>query len=157
MPVAPTPAHERVLARTDKIATGCWIWRGATNHGGYGIVQLGRGIGTDRTHRVIYKALVGEIPEGMTVDHLCGVPGCVNPEHLELVSRSENTSRQWATGRGNAGVRQKEKTHCPAGHAYDERNTYLSSSGRRHCRACSRARRRLATAREIDSRETVDG
>lgn len=142
-----TPAVDRVLARTTMPnLVDCWIWNGAINHGGYGIVQVGRGIGTDRTHRVVYEALVGPIPEGMTLDHLCFNPACVNPAHLDLVTRSENTKRQWAAGHADPGRSQREKTHCKRGHEFTPENTKVSN-GRRHCRACrrlrSRARRRF--------------
>lgn len=120
----------------------CWVFTGAKNHSGYGIVQLGRGIGTDRAHRIVYREMVGPIPEGLTLDHLCANTACCNPAHLEPVTRSENTKRQWAAGRGNAGASNVTKTHCPRGHAYDEANTYRSN-GRRHCRACAREKARL--------------
>lgn len=140
MPRRSKPAVDRVLARVVKQPDGCWIWRGALNEGGYGIVQLGRGIGTDRTHRVVYRAMVGEIPAGLTLDHLCHRPACVNPAHLDPVTRTENTLRQWAVGKGNAGASNVLKTHCPHGHPYDEANTRKDKNGRRHCRTCERLR-----------------
>ncbi len=147
MPVKPTPAHERIMARVTVDSNDCWIFTGATNSRGYGFIQLGRGIGTDRTHRVMYRHLVGPIPEGLTLDHLCANTACCNPAHLEPVTRSENTKRQWAEGRADPGRSQREKTHCPQGHPYDEANT-CHSNGRRHCRACGRIRAREATARK---------
>jgi hypothetical protein len=140
-----TPAADRVLSRIAVHPLGCWEFTGALNDGGYGIIQIGRGIGTDRAHRVVFRSEVGEIPDGMTIDHLCLNPRCVNPAHLEMVTRAENTRRQWAAGRGNAGVRQREKTHCPQGHPYSDENTYRGQ-GRRQCRACAceRARRKSA-------------
>jgi len=153
MPVKPTPAHERIMARVTVDSSDCWIFTGAKNHGGYGIIQLGRGVGTDRTHRVMYEHHVGPIPKGMTLDHLCAVTACCNPAHLEVVSRSDNTKRQWAAGRADPGRSQREKTHCPQGHAYDEANTHVTKENRRVCRACHRvyARERYARLRSLNS------
>lgn len=70
----------------------CWIWTGAITAHGYGTVGIdGR---TRPVHRVVYEALTGEaIPDGLDLDHLCRVRSCVNPDHLEPVSRSENVRR----------------------------------------------------------------
>mgnify|MGYP000886316945 CR=1 FL=1 len=139
-----TPAVDRVYARVEVHQLGCWEFTGALNHGGYGIVQRGvRGAGTDRAHRIIYEAEVGPIPSGMTIDHLCMNPRCVNPAHLEVVTRAENARRQAASGRARGGAQNRAKTHCPQGHAYDVGNTHLYA-GRRSCRACARERARRA-------------
>jgi hypothetical protein len=149
MPVKPTPAPERIRVKIHVDSNGCWIFTGAKNEQGYGFIQLGRGIGTDRTHRVMYEAEVGPIPEGLTLDHLCAVPSCCNPAHLEPVTRSENTRRQWADGRADPGRFCREKTHCPQGHPYDEANTHINKRGSRVCRACHRERaRRVAAAKK---------
>lgn len=146
MPVPSTPAVDRVYARMVVSPLGCWEFAGALNHGGYGIVQLGRGLGTDRAHRVIYRAEVGPIPDGGTIDHLCLNPRCVNPAHMEVVTRAENARRQWASGRGNAGVRQREKTRCKRGHEFTPENTYVYD-GRRACRICRRRNTERSRAR----------
>jgi hypothetical protein len=72
--------------------SGCWIWQGTVTRGGYGIVTL-TGKRTVGAHRWAYEQLVGDIPEGLTLDHLCYVPLCVNPDHLEPVTPGENTRR----------------------------------------------------------------
>lgn len=146
------PAVDRVLARIEITDAGCWEFQGALNHGGYGIAQRGgRGEGTDRTHRIVYRARVGPIEPGATIDHLCGNTRCVNPEHLEQVSRAENTRRQWAAGRADPGRHNRSKTHCPKGHPYNEANT-IRSGNHRACRTCNRedalARWRASRARE---------
>lgn len=135
----PTPAIERVLARIEIDDNGCWIWQGAKSKKGYGSIGIridGRKT-TTSPHRVTYEALVGSIPDGLHLDHLCRVPSCCNPDHLEPVTPGENIRRgvhPLINGSWHA-----EKTHCPQGHLYDEANTRVYRGGR-HCRACDRAR-----------------
>ena len=69
----------------------CWLWRGATNKNGYGIV--GSKGSVVLAHRAVYQELVGPIEAGMTLDHLCANKLCVNPSHLEPCSRRENMFR----------------------------------------------------------------
>ena len=77
--------------------SGCWVWMAALNRRGYGIWGWqGR---TVLVHRVAYEVLTGQrIPEGLTIDHLCGVKRCVNPDHMEVVTRGENTRRYYRQG-----------------------------------------------------------
>lgn len=71
--------------------TPCWVWKLARNKDGYGRVRDG---GTVKlAHRVEYEEQFGPIPPGLTLDHLCGERGCVNPAHLEPVSLEENRRR----------------------------------------------------------------
>ncbi len=110
--------------------TGCWLWDGATTGGGYGNLKYG---GRYRpAHRVAYEALVGEVPLGLDLDHLCRVRCCVNPDHLEAVTRRENLRRGDNSYRG---AWQLARTHCPSGHAYSVANTYRYKN-RRSCKAC---------------------
>lgn len=80
-------------------------------------------------YRFAYEFLVGPIPDGLELDHLCRVRLCVNPAHLEPVTHAENNKR--------AGV---AKTHCKWGHPYNEANTYRRRDrpGNRQCRVCAR-------------------
>lgn len=83
---------ERILARvTIDEPTGCWLWDRPGSRG-YAFIHVGR---KRQAHRVSYEAFIGPIPEGLTLDHLCRVPACVNPEHLEPVTLAENTRRAW--------------------------------------------------------------
>jgi hypothetical protein len=103
------------------VGDGCWLWTGAKTPYGYGKILTFRSIRV--AHRVLYEALVGPVPEGMELDHLCRTPACVRPDHLEPVSHRENISRAlW-------------KTHCVRGHALTNANTYRYSYGR-VCRLC---------------------
>ena len=71
--------------------SGCWLWTGAVNHFGYGIIGLGhRSDGIDRAHRVSYRIHKGNTPQGMAVLHSCDVPSCINPNHLRVGTLSEN-------------------------------------------------------------------
>lgn len=107
----------------------CWLWTGSCFASGYGQVKFQRR--NRRVHRLVYELLVGPIPDGMTLDHLCKIKNCVNPAHLEVVTGKENTLRGTAPSAINA-----RKTHCPQGHAFSEYG-YISI-GARNCRLCKR-------------------
>jgi hypothetical protein len=131
----PTPA-ERLWSKVDKRGPDdCWDWTSpARLANGYGIIW-------DRTaqraivaHRFAYQLFVGAIPEGMELDHLCRNRLCVNPAHLEPVTRRENQLRGYSVSGTNA-----RKTHCDHGHPFDDANTY-DWRGHRYCRTCRSAR-----------------
>jgi len=90
-PNGPLPVSP--LDRYNIDSNGCWIWTGAIHKTGYGQVKW-KGKSTV-AHRVIYELLSSDIPSGLVLDHLCNVKKCVNPEHLEPVTYSENTQRAW--------------------------------------------------------------
>lgn len=115
------------------LGTSCWEWSGSHEGGGYANVWFGKRV--RKAHRVSYELVVGPIPVGLELDHLCRNVGCVNPAHLEPVTHAENCRR------GLAGKYQTRKMFCPSGHEYTPENTYVSKSNRRHCRACEAARR----------------
>jgi|SRR5690606_3363064 len=73
--------------------TPCWIWQKGNTRGGYGSKHNPETGRTCRAHRWYYEKLKGPIPRGLTLDHLCRQPSCVNPDHLEPVTTSENTRR----------------------------------------------------------------
>lgn len=90
---------------------------------------------TRYVHRLVYVWLVGEIPDRFDIDHLCKTRNCVNPAHLEAVSRRENLLRGDTTVAVNAA-----KTHCKRGHEFNEENTVWRVVRHRECRQCRRDR-----------------
>jgi hypothetical protein len=116
---------------------GCWEWTGYTVPLGYGSVRLGDIL--YQTHRVAYTILIGPIPEGLTIDHLCRNRRCVNPDHLEPVPARVNVLRSF----GPAGLKARQ-TQCIRGHAFDDANTHFNAtSGARVCVICAKEYRRL--------------
>jgi len=116
----------RFYSRIERDPSGCWLWTGARNRDGYGQLWLGRIV---YVHRWAYERFVGPIPEGLEIDHLCRVPACCNPAHLEPVTHAENIRR---------GYEAKAQTHCKRGHELAD--AYVTRDGRRDCRACARIR-----------------
>jgi len=85
--------HERFWAKVNKTVT-CWVWTSTIDTYGYGIFQESYPERkTVKAHRVAYTLVKGDIPEGLTLDHLCYNIKCVNPDHLEPVTLSENSKR----------------------------------------------------------------
>ena len=99
----------------------CIIWKGPLNAQGYGRH------GGKLAHRIEYEKVKGPIPIGLELDHLCRNTSCVNPNHLEAVTRLENMRRRYAT-----------MTHCVNGHEFTAENTYKKPEGYRQCRECNR-------------------
>lgn len=86
------------VERTDS----CWLWTACATRDGYGTFNSPRPFATNLAHRLTFLDAGGEIPLGFTLDHLCGRKNCVNPEHLEPVTRAENIRRAWAARRAAA-------------------------------------------------------
>lgn len=139
----------RVMSKVDGGGKSeCWQWTAYRRPCGYGYVRFGGAV--VHAHRAVYTLLVGPIPEGMQLDHVChtrdsSCPGgescqhraCVNPDHLEVVSASENMARSWPAN----------KTHCVNGHEFTPENTARYGSGRRKCRKCKALHERARRAR----------
>lgn len=130
----------RRLAKGHEVdeVTGCWVWQRATSVG-YGRIKYDGRLGL--AHRASYEVHVGPIPAGLQIDHLCRNRACINPEHLEPVTRSENMRRaQPYIGRPDV---------CMRGH----NDHHVNPSGQRQCRACKAltARRRRMIA-DLESR-----
>ena len=123
----------------------CWMWTGATGER-YGRFYVGRDGGKARwrgAHRVVYEALVGPVPSGLELDHLCRNRLCVNPIHLEPVTHQENCRR------GRVGKYLSERTHCKHGHPFSGDNLIVLGAGLgRRCRACRRVINRRSYAKQ---------
>ena len=141
----PRPVRERVMSKFAVDSTGCWLWTSTRGSDGYGKIMIGsKADGSNRmhqAHRVVYELLEGQIPAGLDLDHLCRVRHCVNPVHLEPVTRGENLRR----GIGFPATRARQ-THCIHGHPFDEANTYRAPNGTRKCRECKKQIKRRAYA-----------
>ena len=121
-----TPAVDRLMEQIEpEPMSGCWLWMGARNAGGYGLFSDDNGRQRS-AHRVSFELLRSPVPDGLQLDHLCRTPACVNPFHLEPVTPKENMAR------GSAAT----ATHCRRGHPYSG-NTIICRNGRRRCRVCT--------------------
>lgn len=136
------PRHEPQAVRFHKHYipepnSGCWLWIGAVIKSGrkgvYGVLgkereeRLAFGGSNDLAHRVSYKLHKGALQDSEEIDHTCVNTYCVNPDHLEIVTREENVRRAYFRRYGNA---------CKKGHPFTPENTWLEKNGMRHCRKC---------------------
>lgn len=98
----------------------CWAWTGRLTVKRYAAIRGRLG------HRVIYELLIGNVPDGLELDHRCFQRHCVSPHHLEPVTHRENLDRSVAV-----------RTHCKRGHPFDATNTMpCNGKSARRCRAC---------------------
>lgn len=140
------PLVERMKEKMVEQPNGCIHWAGHVNANGYGRLKVDGKM--TLAHRAIYEALNGEIPDEAQIDHTChnrdvNCPGgtacehrrCVNPEHLEAVTRQENQRRSPLTAMG--------KEACTNGHQLPPRSSAPNSDGsRRRCKECEREQHR---------------
>lgn len=123
----------------------CWEWMAAKTSGGYG--QFWSKPALVVSHRYAYELLIGPIPEGLQLDHLCRNRACINPQHLEPVTQQVNILRGFSVATTN-----RLKTHCPHGHQYTSENTYIHPRNNgRICRACARRRSRAVYQRKKEA------
>ena len=127
--------------------SGCWLWVGGLRgKGGYGVFGWFKGKKSYIAHRASYEMIVGAIPDGMHLDHLCRVRSCVNPQHLEPVTPRENCVVR-ARG-GNASI-NFNKTHCKRGHPLVPGNLVkLTTIKQRICLTCSNEKSRQWKAKK---------
>lgn len=121
----------RILETTITTDRGCMEWQGWRNRKGYGEIGM-KDSSNARCHRVVYKAVRGEVPADWDVCHTCDNPPCVNPLHLFAAPRSVNVQDMRAKKRGN----HQKQTACKWGHDFTPENTYVDSRNFRQCRTC---------------------
>lgn len=120
------------------------MWRGATVRG-YGVANLSGRV--QYVHRVLYESFIGPIEADLQLDHLCRVPLCVNPWHMESVTGDENNRRS-----NSATAQNARKTECLRGHPLTGENlrVYTSKDGhvQRICLNCANIRSKRWHARQ---------
>lgn len=138
----PQMTAERLFANTlPEPNSGCWLWTGSYNQFGYGRANLnGQRVVAHKASFILHR---GPVPDGMELDHICRVRLCVNPSHLEPVTKLVNVRR------GMSGIhhaeKQRAKQECPKGHPYSGTNLFTRrKTGYRECRECMRQRQRKA-------------
>ena len=131
---------DRFWAKVQKTES-CWLWTASLNTSGYGLFRNRQKLRpTEVSHRLSYLALVGSIPDDLTLDHLCRNRRCVNPDHLEPVTLEENLKRGVSPSALNA-----RRGNCVNGHEFSPENTRYDQyktrkNPRRACRTCNRER-----------------
>lgn len=141
----PPEYREKAAARLEKNSepgpNGCVVWTKTPNRGGYGkFVIPGSVFGKVRqtgAHRAAWLASVGDIPEGLQIDHLCYNRVCINVEHMELVTQQENLARRREIGRPPI----DPKGHSCGKHGQAEGSVNTDRRGYRYwrCLICKRA------------------
>ena len=141
-------ARERFMSHVRIADDGCWQWTGWCDSRGYAKTTAVGRKGKDWAHRVAYQLFVGPIPDGLTIDHLCRNTSCVNPDHLEPVTRRENIRRA-----------KPERTVCRHGHSLADAYTDRTPAGFLHkkCRTCTLARVRRRRERLASDNTAAEG
>ena len=154
LPKAKSSAEERFL-RKIAIApeSGCWLWTGSKDKGGYGRFRLGGR--PQLAHRVAFSWWGPGIADSLECCHACDTPACVNPAHLWAGTHLDNERDKVAKGRHY----NSNKEACPAGHAYTEENTQVDQHKdgglNRHCRTCLREAYRRYNAKRPERRSAA--
>ena len=130
---------EKFSKKFSIVENGCWDWIGLPRN-----KNTTRGVFYYKykhysAYKFIYEQIYGSVPDGLTLDHLCGRPVCVNPKHLEAVTQAENVRRY-----------NEKITHCPRGHEYKNIPKWAAKRNRKYCNPChaireSERRKRLAS------------
>lgn len=130
--------------------TPCREYQGPRDANGYGRRngRATRRFGSALVHRQVWVMAHGETPPSTVVRHLCDNPPCFRLDHLTDGTQADNLADMHARGRARTNGYER-KTHCPAGHPYDDVNTYVDRNGKRSCKTCAhnRTRARRAAAR----------
>lgn len=135
-------------------AAGCWVWNGTKTHDGYGVTRVTKG--SRRVHRLMWERYNGPIPVGLELDHTCENPPCLNPAHLDAVTRAEHIRRTMQR-LGKDDLHRAAVNMRIAGCSYSEIAEALRWSGRvsAHAAVGYAIRKGLADSNEIPRRRTV--
>lgn len=125
------PIKDRFCAKFRVLANGCWKWTAARHVAGYGAFSAG-----GYAHRESYRLFVGEIPDGLHIHHKCHNKWCVNPGHLEALTRKQHYGEAHFDKINAIAERRRTATHCHNGHEFTLANTGINKFGRRWCKKC---------------------
>ena len=165
-----TEEKEKLIAKVSNLIlkneiSGCWEWCGYVSKHGYG--QFSYKKKSWKAHRIVYLLFSGDLKEGLEIDHLCRNRKCVNPKHLEQVTRAVNVYR----GLSPIAVFMK-RNECSKGHKYTPENTYKRPNDpKRFCKICRRetynrmyanrqpeiTKKRRQRAKELKLKKELDG
>lgn len=115
--------------------SGCWLWLRRLCKG---YAYISEGNKEIRAHRWAYEYFKGPIPKGLELHHSCRTKSCVNPQHLQPLTRLEHYRLDNPGFKFHGDTHQRFKIDCPQGHPYSGNNLYVSPDNRRHCRICVR-------------------
>jgi hypothetical protein len=143
---------QRLLLGITLEASGCWTLATKPFSTGYARAIVARK--SVRGHRLLYEYFREPIPAGLVLDHKCRNRACVNPDHMEPVTQSENVRRGALPGLLSAGAIPRKRptgpkvSVCHNGHPYTAANSYFGGKAGRVCRECMLANQRRYKARK---------
>lgn len=136
------PVYDRIMEKVSpEPNSGCWLWMASLDGHGYGQIMLPNNK-VRRAHRELYQCVKGEVAKNLDLDHLCRNRACVNPDHLEPVTRSVNLRR-------GLGPQKTKEWHakqmgCVNGHKYEAGSYFVYFHAKRNrsyrvCKICASA------------------